>query len=80
MRLRQGPIHAASGVQGNAAEPRWPHEGDYHLQVRYRHEIATASRTAAGSAAHPLRATDSAALCPALPKRGWPRVCPVVCC
>jgi hypothetical protein len=55
MRLCQGPIR---------------HKGDYHLRVRDRHEVATASRTAAGSAAHPLRATDPAALCPALPKRG----------
>ncbi len=70
MRLRQGPIPAASRVQGNATEPRRPHECDCHLRVRDRHEVATASRTAAGSAAHPLRATDSAALCPALPKRG----------
>jgi hypothetical protein len=79
MRLRQGPIPVASRVQGNAAEPGWSHEDGYDLRVRDRSEAATASGTAAGSVAHPLRATDPAVQCPASPKRGWPRGRPLVC-
>lgn len=76
MRLHQGPIPA--DVQWHASEPGLLHEDGYRLRVRDHREVVTALGTAAGSVAHPLRETDPAVSCPASPKRGWPRGCPVV--
>lgn len=67
MRLHQGPIPAAA--QWHSPEPRW-HEDEYNLRVRDHREVAMASEAAAGSVAHPLRATGLAVPCPAPPRRG----------